>query len=110
MNGRQSISIAVLSEDQNDVERINSALREAGHAARCHWISGSSDLADTLACEHVELLILNCERYQDTIRQVIKQNDRYNPEVPLIALQESADETSIQKAIKAGACDLVSMS
>ena len=110
MNGRQSISIAVLSEDQNDVERINSALREAGHAARCHWISGSSDLADTLACEHVELLILNCERYQDTIRQVIKQKDRYNPEVPLIALQESADETSIQKAMQAGACDLVSMS
>jgi diguanylate cyclase (GGDEF)-like protein len=110
LNGRQSISIAVLTEDQDDVEIINSALRDAGHAARCHWISTPNKLADTLAGENVELLILNCDRYKDSIRQVIKQKDRYNPEVPLIAAQETADETSIQKAMQAGACDLVSMS
>jgi diguanylate cyclase (GGDEF)-like protein len=110
LNGRQSISIAVLTEDQDDVEIINSALRDAGHAAHCHWISTPNKLADTLSRENVELLILNCDRYKDTIRQVIKQKDRYNPEVPLIATQETADETSIQKAMQAGACDLVSMS
>ena len=110
MNGRHSISIAVLTEDQDDVEIINSALRDAGHAAHCHWISTPNKLADTLASENVELLILNCDRYKDSIRQVIKQKDRYNPEVPLIATQETADENSIQEAMQAGACDLVSMS
>jgi len=110
LNGRHSISIAVLTEDQDDVEIINSALRDAGHAAHCHWISTPNKLADTLASENVELLILNCDRYKDSIRQVIKQKDRYNPEVPLIATQETADENSIQEAMQAGACDLVSMS
>ena len=110
MNGRQSISIAVLTEDQDDVEIINSTLRDAGHAAHCHWISTPNKLADTLASENVELLILNCDSYKDSIRQVIKQKDRYNPEVPLIATQESADEASIQAAMQAGACDLVSTS
>ncbi len=110
MNGRQSISIAVLTENQDDVETINSTLRDAGHAAHCHWISTPNMLADTLSAENVELLILNCDRYKDSIRQVIKQKDRYKPEVPLIATQASADETSIQKAMQAGACDLVSMS
>ena len=110
MNGRQSISIAVLTEDQDDVEIINSALRDAGHAAHCHWISTPKKLADTLSAENVELLILNCDRYKDSIQQVIKQKDRYKPEVPLIATQASADEDSIQKAMQAGACDLVSMS
>ena len=110
LNGHQSISIAVLTEDQDDVEIINRALRDAGHAAHCHWISTPSKLADILVAENVELLILNCDRYKDSIQQIIKQKDRYKPEVPLLATQATADEASIQDAMQAGACDLVSMS
>ena len=110
LNGRHSISIAVLTENQDDVQVINSALRDAGHAAHCHWISTPNKLADTLSAENVELLILNCDSYKDSIQQVIKQKDCYKPEVPVIATQETADEASIQKAMQAGACDLVSIS
>jgi diguanylate cyclase (GGDEF)-like protein len=109
LNGRQSISIAVLTENEDDVALINSSLRDGGHAAHCHWINNPRHLGETLAAENVELLILNCDSYPDTIRQVIKQKDRHNPEVPLIALQEQADELSIQKAMNGGACDLVSL-
>jgi len=108
LNGRQSISIAVLTENQDDVELINSALRDAGHAAHCHWIANPSRLEQTLADEQVELLILNCDRYSDSIRQVVKQKDRYNPEVPVIAMQENAEEADIESAMRAGAGDLVS--
>ena len=109
MNGRHSISIAVLSENQDDVELINSALRGAGHAAHCHWIAKPAKLADTLSAEQVELLIMNCDRYSDSIRAVIKRKDYFNPEVPLIALKEKADENAIQDAMKRGAVDLVSI-
>ena len=109
MNGRHSISIAVLTKSQDDVELINSTLRDAGHAAHCHWINNPKDLGKTLSSEHVELLILNCDSYPESVRQVIKQKDRFNPEVPVIALQDQADETSIQKAMASGACDLVSI-
>ena len=108
MNGRQSISIAVLTENQDDVELINSALRDAGHAAHCQWIASPNRLADTLATELVELLILNCDSYTDSIRQVVKQKDRYNPEVPVIAMQKQAEEADIESAMRSGACDLVS--
>ena len=108
MNGRHSISIAILSESQDDVALINSTLRDAGHAAQCHWVKTPADLGNLLADEPVELLILNCDRYPDTIKQVIKQKDRHNPEVPVIALQEEADEQHILEAMKNGACDLVS--
>ncbi len=110
MNGRQSISIAVLTEDQDDVANINSTLRDAGHAAHCHWVPTPGKLDSTLAAEDIELLILNCDHYKDSIRQVIKVKDRYNPEVPLIATQEAANEADIQNAMQAGACDLVSKS
>ncbi len=108
MNGRQGISIAVLSENQDDVALINGALRDAGHAAQCHWISQPGKLATTLAAEHIELLILNCDHYPETIRQVVKQRDRANPELPVIAVLQQANETSIEKAMRDGACDLVS--
>jgi diguanylate cyclase (GGDEF)-like protein len=109
LNGRQSISIAVLTENEDDVSLINSTLRDAGHAAHCHWISHPHNLDDILAKEHVELLILNCDHYPDTISIVIKQKDRFNPEIPVIAMQQDADESSIEQAMQHGACDLVSI-
>jgi diguanylate cyclase (GGDEF)-like protein len=105
---RHSISIAVLTENQDDVALIDSSLRDGGHAAHCHWINNPRHLGDTLSAENVELLILNCDNYPDSIRQVIKQKERFNPEVPVIALQELADELAIQRAMNNGACDLVS--
>jgi len=110
LNGLHSVSIAVLTENQSDVALIDSTLRNAGHAAHCHWINRLMDLGKTLAAEHIELLILNCDQFPDSVHQVIKHRDRHNPEVPLIALQKEADEVSIQKAMKSGACDLVSIS
>lgn len=110
LNGRQSISVAVLTENQDDVALINGALRDAGHAARCHWINQPSKLSETLAAEPIELLILNCDHYPESIRQVVKQKDRHNPELPVIAVLEEANEANIEKAMRDGACDLVSFS
>ncbi|MEE4163979.1 MAG: EAL domain-containing protein [Woeseiaceae bacterium] len=108
MNGQQSISIAVLSRDQDDVALINGTLRDAGHAAHCHWVATPDALFDTLGEHRVELIILNCDRYADPVRAVIKQKHRFNPEVPVIAMAADADEKAIQEALLHGACDLVS--
>ena len=55
LNGRQNISIAVLTENQDDVALVNGALRDAGHAARCHWINQPTKLSETIAAEHVDV-------------------------------------------------------
>jgi len=109
LTDRHSISIAVLSKNEDDVALINGTLRDGGHAAHCHWIDRPDRLDETLAAERVELLIMNCDSYSDGIRQVIKQKDRFNPEVPVIALRKEADESAIQEAMRHGACDLVSI-
>jgi diguanylate cyclase (GGDEF)-like protein len=110
LSSRHSISIAVLTENEDDVALINSTLRDGGHAAHCHWIEKPADIGVTLADEHVELLILNCDRFPHSTRKVIKQKDRHNPEIPVIGLKEQADEATIQQAMDEGACDLVSLS
>jgi diguanylate cyclase (GGDEF)-like protein len=108
LDGRNSISIAVLSSNQDDVELVNRTLRDAGHAARCHWVPNPKTLTDTLGAEGVELLILNCDSYADTIDQVVRQKEICKPEVPVIAMQQQAAEADIEAAMQAGACDLVS--
>ncbi len=109
MNERQGISIAILTTNQDDVEVVNKALRDAGHAAHCHWIRQSDAFDAMLRKDRVELIIVNCDSYPDAIRQVIRQKDAYIPEVPVIATSRSVDEANIEQAMQQGAADLVSM-
>ncbi|MEX2494762.1 MAG: GGDEF domain-containing protein [Woeseia sp.] len=109
MNDRQSISIAVLSSNQDDVDLVNRTLRDAGHAAHCHWVATPNALDGTLESRAIEMVVVNCDRYSDTIRQVIEQKDAFLPEVPVIAIGSSVDEGKIQDAMAQGACDLVSI-
>jgi multidomain signaling protein FimX len=109
LNDQQGISIAVLTANQDDVELVNRSLRDAGHAAHCHWVANPNTLDDTLESRMVELIIINKDSYADTIRQVIEQKDAYMPEVPVVAVSKAVDEATIQEAMKQGACDLVSI-
>ncbi len=109
MNERQSISIAVLSATQDDVELVNRTLRDGGSAAHCFWVATPSALDAILDAENIELLVINIDSYADTIRQVIKQKESFCPEVPLIAVSRSVDEAGIMDAMKQGASDLVSI-
>jgi diguanylate cyclase (GGDEF)-like protein len=105
---RQNIAIAVLTDNEEDVERVNGTLRDAGHAAHCHWVESSRRFDETLDKQSIELVILNEDCYPDAIHQVIKQKGVFYPEVPLLALRAEVDEDSILEAMNAGACDLVS--
>ena len=108
MQEHQDVLIAVLTEDQDDVELVNSTLRDAGHVAHCHWVESTEAFSRFLHENRVELIIQNCDNYKETIRQVIKQKDAYQPEVPILAMQQQVDEARILDAMKQGACDLVS--
>jgi diguanylate cyclase (GGDEF)-like protein len=109
LNQQQGIAIAVLTQNQDDVELVNGTLRDAGHAAHCHWIENPNKFERTLRTERIELIIVNSGGYADSIRQIIKQKDAFQPEVPVIAVKESVDEAGIQAAMDDGACDLVSI-
>jgi diguanylate cyclase (GGDEF)-like protein len=109
LDDRQSISIAVLTANQDDVELVNRTLRDAGQVAHCHWVATPNTLDETLESRMVELIIVNKDSYADTIRQLIEQKDAYMPEVPVVAISKNVDEATIQEAMKQGACDLVSI-
>jgi multidomain signaling protein FimX len=109
LNRTNSISIAVLTENPNDVELINGTLRSAGHAAHCHWVDSPTKFAAILDAERVELIIINTDAYRESIRQVVKQRDPYDPELPVIALKKEVNELAMHDAMRGGAVDLVSL-
>lgn len=108
LTDHQAFTIAVLSSSQDDVELINKTLRDAGHHAHCVWVRNPGALEEALCGNRLELLILNRDRYPDSVRQVIKQKDGFHPEVPTLAMQLDVNEASILDAMKQGASDLVS--
>jgi diguanylate cyclase (GGDEF)-like protein len=109
LNERTGISIAVLSDTQDDVELVNATLRDAGHAAHCKWIANPNQFEEELDNDALELVVQFCEHYADGIRQVVRQKDSFRPELPVIAIQSKVDEAAIQAALDAGARDLVSV-
>lgn len=109
MTEKSTISIAVLTANQDDVQLVNGTLRDGGHAAHCHWIETPGRFDDILRKERIELIILNLNAYPDSVRQVVKQKDVFISEVPVIAISDSADEEAILKAMEDGAGDLVSI-
>jgi diguanylate cyclase (GGDEF)-like protein len=109
LDRHDSISIVVLTDNQDDVELINRTLRDAGHAAHCIWAASPGAFEDVLAEQDIELLVVHCDRYPDEIRNIVKQKDRFKPEVPVVAINETATESDIEAAMRAGACDLVSL-
>ena len=102
------LSIAVLSRAEDDVQHIESTLRDAGHRARCVWVETPGRFADTLRRKPLELIVVNVDEYADSIRQVIKDKEAVIPEVPVIAMAASVSEDDILRSMQAGACDLVS--
>ena len=109
MAEHQSITIAVLTSEQDDVELVNRTLRDAGHAAHCQWVRNPAAFDDLLRNQTLELIVQQCDHYADSVRQVAKQRDGYQPEVPLLAVQADVDEKTILEAMQQGACDLVSV-
>lgn len=105
----QRISIAVLTRKQDDVEIVNKNLRAAGYPVHCFWVKQSKLFARLLAERRLELILLNCDTYPDTIRQACKQRDGFQPDVPLLAIKARTDEVIMAAAMNQGACDLVSL-
>ena len=108
LNERNGISLAVLTENQDDVEQVNASLRDAGHAAHCQWVTSPQRFDAVLERDDLELVILYCEHYADGVAEVCEQKNAFWPELPVIAIRPQIDENSIQEALRAGARDLVS--
>lgn len=109
MDDHSRQTIAVLTSREDDVELVNRTLRNAGHPVHCVWVRGPDAFEAVLRESDLELVLVNRDAYPDSIRQVGRQKDAFQPEVPTLAVQQEVDEAAILAVMQEGAADLVSV-
>lgn len=83
-------------------------MRDAGHAAHCHWLASLERLAETVHLTDAQLIWLFCDSFSDDIQIVARARDKVQKTLPLIGVSAEINETAVARALLAGAHDLIS--
>lgn len=99
----------VLTRHQDNVEAINSTLRNAGHAVRCNWIKELTDLGDALAQINAHMLIAFVGPDPADMTKVMTVCKQHGAGVPVLFARDQVDEEIIANAMQQGARDVVTL-
>jgi len=104
-----AVPMIVLTPHQDNVEAINSTLRNAGHAVRCSWIRDLNDLGDALQQINAYMLIAFVGPDPAETSKVMSVCKQFGAEVPVLIAREQVDEDIIAAAMQQGARDVVTL-
>jgi PAS domain S-box-containing protein/diguanylate cyclase (GGDEF)-like protein len=99
----------VMTKSQDHVEAINSTLRKAGHPVHCTWLPDARDLGDALTQLNPEMLVAFIDEPGVDLASIMKVKLQSAPEMPVLIVRESVDETAIAEAMRMGAQDAVTL-
>ena len=109
MADQSAVPMIVLTRHQDNVEAINSTLRNAGHAVRCTWIRELNDLGDALAQLNAHMLIAFVGPDPADTSKVMSVCTQFRAEVPVLIAREQVDEEIIAAAMQQGARDVITL-
>ncbi len=109
MAEQSAVPMIVLTRHQDNVEAINSTLRNAGLAVRCNWIRELNDLGEALAQINAHMLVAFVGQDPGDIAKVMSVSKQFGPEVPVLIARDQLDEESIASAMQHGARDAVTL-
>lgn len=104
-----AVPMIVLTRHQDNVEAVNSTLRNAGHAVRCNWIRELNDLSDALAQINAHMLIAFVGPDAADTAKVMTVATQCGAGIPVLIAREQADEDIIAAAMQQGARDVVTL-
>jgi len=103
-----AIPVVVLSRQQDPVEIINSALRNAGHPVHCTWVRDVSTFGDALARTRPQLIFL-CTREPEDTAAALEARQRFATQVPTLLVRDTLTEDELARAMELGAQDVVTL-
>lgn len=99
----------VLTRHQDNVEAINSNLRNAGVAVRCNWIKELTDLGDALQQINAHMLVAFVGPDPADTTKVMAVAKQYGAEIPVLFARDQVDEEIIANAMQQGARDVITL-
>ncbi|HEY0943550.1 MAG TPA: EAL domain-containing protein [Steroidobacter sp.] len=104
-----AVPMIVLTRHQDNVEAINSNLRNAGMAVRCNWIKELTDLGEALQQINAHMLVAFVGPDPADMTKVMSVAKQYGAEVPVLFARDQVDEDIIANAMQQGARDVVTL-
>jgi PAS domain S-box-containing protein len=99
----------VLTRHQDNVEAINSTLRNAGVAVHCNWIKELTDLGEALQQINAHMLVAFVGPDPADMTKVMTVCKQYGADVPVLFARDQIDEEIIGNAMQLGARDVISL-
>lgn len=109
MAEQAAVPMIVLTRHQDNVEAVNSTLRNAGHAVHCNWIRELNDLGDALAQINAHMLIAFVGPDAADTAKVMAVAAQCGNGLPVLIAREQVDEDIIAAAMQQGARDVVTL-
>ncbi len=109
MAEQSAVPMIVLTRHQDNVEAINSTLRNAGHPVRCNWIRELNDLGDAIQQINAHMLIAFVGPDPADTAKVMSVCAQFGADVPVLIAREHVDEEIIAAAMQQGARDVVTL-
>jgi len=106
---QSAVPMIVLTRHQDNVEAINSTLRNAGLPVRCNWIRELNDLGDALTQINAHMLVAFVGQDPADIARVMAVSKQFGADVPVLIAREQLDEEAIAAAMQQGARDAVTL-
>ncbi len=109
MAEQAAVPMIVLTRHQDNVEAINSTLRNAGHAAHCAWIRELNDLPEALQNADAYLVIAFVGPDPADTAKVMSVCKHAKTQIPVLIARDQVDEDIIAAAMQHGARDVVTL-
>ena len=104
------VAVVVVTKKDDHVEAINTALRDAGHAAHCIRVEKIAGLEAAIREKNAELVAVFGTSEPEKLKPIISACAASDPEVPILLVSDEVSEDAIAAAMAMGARDLVSLS
>jgi len=99
----------VLTRHQDNVEAINSTLRNAGHAVHCNWVRELNGLGDALSNSNTYMLIAFVGPDAADTTKIMTVCKQFDARIPVLIARDQVDEDIIAAAMQQGARDVVTL-
>jgi diguanylate cyclase (GGDEF)-like protein/PAS domain S-box-containing protein len=104
-----AVPMIVLTRHQDNVEAINSTLRNAGHAVHCSWIRELNDLPEALQKSNAYMVIAFVGPDPADTTKIMNVCKQSQTRIPVLIAREQVDEEIIAAAMQHGARDVVTL-
>ncbi|MDX1454499.1 MAG: EAL domain-containing protein [Gammaproteobacteria bacterium] len=106
---RNFLPILVISQSQNNAEKLNGILRGAGHAVRSSWASSLEDAEEIIQDQKPDLIFAFLRVEKAPIHEVISSQQKLSPDSAVLAVASKLDEDAMAVVIERGAHALLTL-